>query len=93
MFLTVARWPTHEHKEMRIKNYWKANSIAAKLIADIKKEAISFMPKFEFSENKDLLRLHVYFLDLNYEIIEEEPEYEWTALMADFGGILGKIVL
>lgn len=76
---------------MRVDNYWKANSISKKLIDGLKNGDITLTRKLEFSEDKDLLKIHVYFLDLDYESIKEEPEYEMIDLMADVGGIMGKI--
>lgn len=38
---------------------------------------------------ENFLRVHVYFQDLNYQIMEEKPEYELEQFLSDIGGTMG----
>ncbi|KAK2167589.1 hypothetical protein LSH36_26g10034 [Paralvinella palmiformis] len=38
---------------------------------------------------ENFLRLHIYFQDLNYQKIEEVPEYEMEQFLSDLGGTMG----
>lgn len=42
------------------------------------------------SPEANLLRVHAFFSDLNYQLIQESPEYPIVRCLSDSGGILGK---
>lgn len=74
---------------MRINNFWRDNQVSSKLISEVDKGEIQLDQDNEINEDRDLLRIHVYFQDLNFESIEEEEDYKWEDLLADVGGVLG----
>ncbi|KAK0055368.1 degenerin unc-8, partial [Biomphalaria pfeifferi] len=73
--------------------YWPNDDIADVLIQDVcttKPHYCSTLKnKTSAEKRKDFLKLNIYYRDLNYEEINEEPDYDTYQLMSDFGGTIG----
>ncbi|XP_055884547.1 amiloride-sensitive sodium channel subunit beta-like [Biomphalaria glabrata] len=73
--------------------YWPNDDMTDVLIQDVctnKPHICSTLKnKTSAEKRKDFLKLNIYYRDLNYEEINEEPDYDTYQLMSDFGGTIG----
>ncbi|XP_006813344.1 epithelial sodium channel subunit alpha-like [Saccoglossus kowalevskii] len=77
-----AMWPANSYKETLL-NYLKgSNKKLESLVGDDLKNGTN-------SVSENLLRVDIYYQELNYEVIEQEPAYLFSDLGSDFGGLIG----
>ncbi|XP_055885652.1 amiloride-sensitive sodium channel subunit gamma-like [Biomphalaria glabrata] len=73
--------------------YWPNDDIAEVLVQDVcntKPQYCSTLKNKTSAQKRDnFLKLNIYYRDLNYEEINEEPDYDTYQVMSDFGGTIG----
>nr|KAI8749481.1 amiloride-sensitive sodium channel subunit alpha-like; partial [Biomphalaria glabrata] len=73
--------------------YWPNDEIAEVLVQDVcntKPQYCSTLKNKTSAQKRDnFLKLNIYYRDLNYEEINEEPDYDTYQVMSDFGGTIG----
>ncbi len=95
-YISHTKWPTDAYMQLKILNFMKdhkvSNMFLTSLIAD------NYESHFTYKQynNEDppraednLVRLHIYYESLTYELIQELPSYPMSQLWADFGGVVG----
>ncbi|KAJ8022807.1 Amiloride-sensitive sodium channel subunit beta [Holothuria leucospilota] len=75
--LSTARWPSETY-EPHLRDKLKAEDITA----------FRSLDKTKFSR-ENLVRLQIYFEELNYELIEQVPAYTVAEVLSNIGGTLG----
>ncbi|XP_067679741.1 acid-sensing ion channel 1-like [Haliotis asinina] len=78
--LSSRQWPSHSYAKVLVQKLCKM--IAAADCTKLK-EMHSMDLRLNFA------KLNIFYEDLNYEIMQEEPDYELTQFVSDVGGTLG----
>ncbi|KAH9515276.1 hypothetical protein Btru_014043 [Bulinus truncatus] len=80
--ISSRQWPNPSMAQLLVEN-----------VCQIKPEACVGASSLRSKTGQDLqenfLKLNVYFQDLNYEEMSEQPNYELTQLLSDIGGTIG----
>ncbi|XP_046551586.1 amiloride-sensitive sodium channel subunit beta-like [Haliotis rubra] len=77
--LSSRQWPSHSYAKVLKQKRCKVISAADCAKLDI--------PSTDLSLN--FAKLNIFYEDLNYEVMKEEPDYELTQFVSDVGGTLG----